>query len=808
MKDYTRSFDRVHSDELKRAQEWRRASQMRLARGGEDASEPPTCPGAGVAGWANSGGGIRSAAFSMGVLQALEAGLAKDGVTALRHFDYLSTVSGGGYLGTSVIVGMNADVGRFPYATDGRDKVDNLAVGHVRNYSRYLLPNGFPDLVGSVAVILRGLVANFAMVLGIVLMLAGITGVFNPNQAAYRVPDLLGFEGYPFPSVVLAFGDFAYTKILLLFGAILMLAWGLVRSLGSRLGGEFHGAWYRVSCILMGVTALCAFMEVQPFAIVTLFGEKYPGTTHGFFSLAKLTELSPYLAALGSIGAFASGALGNAAKAAKLDRRITTVALAVLAKLAAWAMMLTLPVLIWLLYLNLAVWTDVHYLHRPTWMAHLVELACGKPDVKLVRWMQPAVEACADKRVIADLFIYAGAGLTALTWIFSPNANSLHRLYRDRLAKAFLFVPERTSLDEAPSQDPRPIRDLALAELDPSNGPVHLINCALNVQASQAVNRRGRNADFFVFSSSWSGSQSTGYVRSASAQTRVPLPDVATAMAVSGAAASSNMGANTIVGLAPTLSLLNVRLGYWMVNPASLDPEFGRRRSAVQRLKALLRFYFVEEMLGLLDECSDGIYLTDGGHIENLGLYPLLRRRCRLIVVVDAEADPLMTFASLIVCQRFARIDLGVRIDLPWDTIGDADPKGTRSADRARSGATHHHVAVGGIEYDDGSKGILVYVKASLTGDENDYIRYYKSCNPSFPHETTGDQFFSEEQFEAYRSLGFHCLHGALREPCSVAGLDRLVSRSGGPVPADLRAVIERPTEFEFRPIAPQSSHA
>ena len=66
------------------------------------------------------------------------------------------------------------------------------------------------------------------------------------------------------------------------------------------------------------------------------------------------------------------------------------------------------------------------------------------------------------------------------------------------------------------------------------------------------------------------------------------------------------------------------------------------------------------------------------------------------------------------------------------------------------------HCAVGRIVYPDGARGVLVYFKSSVTGDEKDYILDYKRCNPSFPHETTTDQFFTEEQFEAYRALGFH----------------------------------------------------
>jgi hypothetical protein len=49
---------------------------------------------AGLVGLALSGGGIRSATFNLGLLQ----GLVKQGI--LRYCDYLSTVSGGGYIGS------------------------------------------------------------------------------------------------------------------------------------------------------------------------------------------------------------------------------------------------------------------------------------------------------------------------------------------------------------------------------------------------------------------------------------------------------------------------------------------------------------------------------------------------------------------------------------------------------------------------------------------------------------------------------------------------------------------------------------
>jgi hypothetical protein len=154
--------------------------------------------------------------------------------------------------------------------------------------------------------------------------------------------------------------------------------------------------------------------------------------------------------------------------------------------------------------------------------------------------------------------------------------------------------------------------------------------------------------------------------------------------------------------------------------------------------------------------------------VENLGLYELLRRRCRIIIVVDAEADPAMRFASLITVQRYARIDLGVRINLPWGELHEkttawmgydgsiSDPGSTKDKQTKNEPTPGPHVAIGTIDYDGGKQGWIVYIKASLTGDENDYVRDYARRYDAFPHESTGDQFFSEEQFEVYRALGFH----------------------------------------------------
>jgi hypothetical protein len=292
----------------------------------------------------------------------------------------------------------------------------------------------------------------------------------------------------------------------------------------------------------------------------------------------------------------------------------------------------------------------------------------------------------------------------------------------------------------------------------------------LNVQGSREANRRGRNADFFTFTRDFVGSDLTHFAVTENNEVTMgmetidPRLDVGSAMAISGAAVSANMGSDTVRWLSPTLALLNIRLGYWLRNPRDLGSQekLFRPKELLNAIRG--KFYLLLEMLNLLDEERTFIYLSDGGHIENLGIYQLLKRGCRLIIAVDAEADPELSCGSLLKLERYARIDLGVRIILPWEQIRERyhetseaiDPRTPKEADRHRG----PHCAIGRILYEDGSYGILLYFKSSMSGDEKDYLIDYKKRYPDFPHENTSDQFFTEEQFEVYRALGYHVVEG------------------------------------------------
>ena len=735
-------------------------SQPNARAEGEPIMRPTA--GSALAGLALSGGGIRSASFCLGALQAL------DRVGVLKHIDYLSTVSGGGYIGTSLSAAMTHSKGDFPF-TSSLTQDEPYPVQHIRNHSNYLFPHGRINVFYNVAIYLRGLLANALLILPWLLVLAAITIFFKPDSESLHV----SIRG-TFPAAFNA-DHFGATLIALCVFGLLLLIWGLWRSLDITSWEaeiDIGSPWTLVSAIVLILLLFIVFCELQPFVLDSVFeSAARPG---GIFSsfVGWLQALAAVLAPFSAAVAFFSRSFGRLLKQGAERPSLAALASRAAGRAAVYIAGAAIPFLLWMAYLYLcfAGIKDVNIsgYHAPLWLSDVSQ-----------RWF-------GDKppfgTPIAWFYLAIGIVLFLLSLLLAPNANSLHRLYRDRLSKAFLFDPTRiegrrsgtgfkresVSVSGLALTDRLKYEDFELAPIDRFklsqiswiDTPFPLINTALNIQGSKYANRRGRNADFFVFSPKFIGSGATQYVKTKEFEDDVPELDLATAMAVSGAAASSNMGASSIKALTPTLAILNIRLGYWVANPRQLAQD--RKPSSVFA-SVFDQFYFLQELLGLMRESSGTIYLTDGGHIENLGIYELLRRRCELIIAVDAEADPEMSFRSLVALQRYARIDLGVLIDLPWAEIRDA----TRAASEeiAKSGglppnAAPHgpHCAVGQITYPQDRKGILLYVKSSITGDENDYIVDYKRRFPSYPHETTADQLFSEEQFEVYRALGFHAV--------------------------------------------------
>jgi len=213
-----------------------------------------------------------------------------------------------------------------------------------------------------------------------------------------------------------------------------------------------------------------------------------------------------------------------------------------------------------------------------------------------------------------------------------------------------------------------------------------------------------------------------------------------TAMAISGAAVSPNQGYNTSPLLCFLMMLFNVRLGWWLGNPKTKQFRHSGPRPAL--------WPALKELTGLTTDSGDWIYLSDGGHFDNLGLYEMIRRRCRCIVICDAGCDLQPNFEDLANAVRKVYIDFGVRIE--FDSL-DIKPRQPPPASGARC-------AIATIRYPKSQRtGWLPYLKPAYQGtDERADIRGYAIAHQDFPHESTTDQWFSESQLESYRALGDH----------------------------------------------------
>lgn len=611
-------------------------------------------------GLALSGGGIRSATFCLGVVQFMaERGLVQD-------FDYLSTVSGGGYTGTFISSflggeGKEADIA----APNGPD---TEAIRHVRQNAKYLSAIDLRHRWVMVTGTLAGLIINWTAPLFIVALLA---------EVAVRGSDWIQSK-YLLSSVALLgsitlIGVFAFGILLRLgagarFGSS-CLAWGagLTIAAAAALAVEWgftqfdqllKSNWEVTSGLLLSVLAGPAATTFLPIFRTEAFRKlamKFALYAAGFVAPILALGLFYALRELGS----EFGSLPPSGEAGPLNP---------------------------LRYL-----TGLHLLDAITIFSGLYSL-----------------------------------------FFLNINLTGPHKLYRDQLANTFVRASAGSNF-------------LQLSKTNASGrAPYHLVNATVNLPSSTSLALRDRRGDFFLFSKHWIGSSSVGYFPTEKWWSNgVPI-DLATAMAISGAAASPHMGLGSLPTLSALMTLLNIRLGYWIGNPA--DPPRGQ-----PGFLCLMR-----EMTGTrMAEDSRWLNVSDGGHIENMGLYELLRRRCKFIVCVDGEADPESTFHGQLTLVRHAQIDLGVRIEPRLDEMRP-DPK-TRYS---RTHAQLFRIFYPSIGKRPDDIGLLLYLKLSLTGDEAELLKRYRLIHPEFPHQSTLDQFYDEEQFEAYRQLGVHVARG------------------------------------------------
>jgi hypothetical protein len=301
------------------------------------------------------------------------------------------------------------------------------------------------------------------------------------------------------------------------------------------------------------------------------------------------------------------------------------------------------------------------------------------------------------------------------------------------------------------------------------------LNFALNLVGGEKLAWQERKAESFTASPLHCGNHSIGYRRAEDYGGRPKPSDdkgkqgisLGTSIAISGAFVSPNMGyMQTSPVIRFLMTLFNVRFGWWLGNSGRAGDDASELTRTYDLNSPRLSIKpIVKEALGMTNDRSDYIYLSDGGHFENFGLYEMVLRRCRLIVVGDATSDAEYTFESLGQSLRKIRIDFGIPVEFKRFVI-------TRPSLDEKGGANGVYAAVGTIRYHciDGGRpeetdGMLILIKPTLVGNETRDILNYASQSGSFPQEFIGDQWFSESQFESYRALGSHIVDALCREP-------------------------------------------
>ncbi|MDF7775479.1 patatin-like phospholipase family protein [Sphingomonas sp. AOB5] len=662
-----------------------------------------------------SGGGIRSATFCLGILQ----GLAKK--ERLEDFHYLSTVSGGGYIGSWLSRWRASGDWSQEKMTEAA-RIDggetNHPVRRLRSFSNYLTPNWglSADAMTVVSIFVRNLLVNLLIWVPLVLIAATIPrlliAALHAPAAAYK-QDAIAWAAFGIPALLGAL--WAASSILVFF----------FQPPSERYGERWSRRTSRLlSFSIAWLLWFGAFIYLPLFALRQL--DSWQNTpvalSLGGGSIALITALAGYWSRHG----------------VEIKRQVTGFADRIGARL------LDVLAAITLAFIALGASLIVHY---------IVSLAMGTLNG---RWQSSDYLDMLDHANVWQPLLVLLAALAATLLLVSLRAGannfSLHALYGNRLIRAYLGSarsarPTYGDDDSYDVDDDIPMSKLvpAPAESNAPRPPVrlfHVVNMTLNL-ARRAHNRRDwqeRRAASFTATPLRCGSPILGYAPTAHYGGGNGMM-LGRAMTISGAAVSPNMGYYGSPLMALVMAFFNVRLGWWLPNPAK---EAERKEPTFGLLQIL------NEGFSQTSADADWLYLSDGGHFDNLGLYEMVRRRCRRIVVIDAGCDGEFGHGELHIAVRKIGVDFGIPIELPTGLPGQ---KGIGERQRVMVGKIRYS-ALGEGDQD----GEIFCVKPMLTGVEPPALIHYAASSRrsgnTFPHHSTLDQFFDETQFESYRQLG------------------------------------------------------
>jgi hypothetical protein len=790
-----------------------------------------------------SGGGIRSATFCLGVLQALAK------YDLLKRFDYLSTVSGGGYIGGSLTwwwsdqwrpdgqpaeapsahittdrpEGLAEDqadftarakpapagavpsrfgVGPkdFPYGAESPTIWRGQAGGtpgarlltNLRKHGNYLTPGGGVTILSGVSVMIRAIVLNLlawlpvsiAVMFALLSVLAFIFGAPAPEPSAPAdnvraatlqlflidgaattgVIVLLASAYFLIEAVVEVRPDWEryFRRLVDPWGAWLLVIGALLVLLLRALPPAPSAYWTGVRLLLAGAIILATTFALL--CMVYSFGTRVRPLRHISYRMRRLFEvwagvyltLIAALAIVGLLQDVAEWLSESAQTTAQVNAEAASSSRAPAGILA---------------LLSGLVAAGASFVRSGAPMTARLRAWGFQVPGGLMASLAAALILFGILTISYHIGVSLRIGEFDLAWAglvfalavllgLAVNTNhvSLGRFYRDRLMEAFMPDYEAalaSMIGPAPAAaDAMRLHRASVA------APYHIINTNVVLINARSRRRRIRGGDSFALTRDWCGSSATGW--RATKQFMNDGMTLPTAVAISGAAANPNTGVGG-VGLTRSrvvsvlMALLNLRLGYWVPHPVG-----GRQNALPNHFRpgflALLRGYHEDYPFQ---------ELSDGGHFENLGIYELIRRRVRLILVCDGGQDPGFQFEDLQTVLRRIGEDFGTKVRfLPSHRIEDIIPQpGARTYPRGLELA-RRGFAVANLYYppdfdadgnirSDAEPARLIYLKTTIVDGLPLELLGYKGKNPDFPDQSTDDQFFDEDQFEAYRELGY-----------------------------------------------------
>jgi hypothetical protein len=711
----------------------------------------------GLVGLALSGGGIRSATLCLGVLRGLAERRPRFARPLLAHVDYLGTVSGGGWAGGAFTTRMADDAGEFDPARKSHWKT---LTAQLRRRGDYLVPGGIgltvntarPIVIVVVGALLNALVLFCAAVAGLFLLRYG--SCHTASAEAWLRTSLVGaFSGGPFDRLFLhAPAGAPLRGCPAVFSGRLeeemqILNWlcvGFVAALAAIAAGAL--------CMTSGVIATSTKLHRAGVALCAwgiVLGVPLGLLLLGVHKRFELTLL----------GAGALLALPVLTLLRRLTR--TQIAAAFGALFAGQSTLLT----------------------GNEWLKHhmddLTSAWAGVFHGVLLlpaRWTPGLGTAGhqAQDRATLLTFGLGSAAAILLGFFVGRNQTSPHGFWADQIRRAYLRNADDgatggpsdwpiAALRPAPHQDrggdtvsPRDPRPWNVGGAH-RGAPLPVITGAVNTPASPDNTLRKRGTARFEISPYAVGGPATGWAAAHRYGASITLSQ---AIAVSSAAVNSQGGKAVPRWARFLLMAANVSLGYWFRNPALavnrfLPPEVAPpdRDLRFRRWGHFWIGFALGEVLARNSERDTLILASDGGHHDNLGLTTLVDRACKLVLCVDATSDPGYLFDGLTRTAQLLAIDGGWSLDID---ISGARPE---AAADGKPRLVKSPVRVGTLRrWADGKEEIitLVHIKAAVDEGAPFVVRRYAEAEPTFPHQSTAEQFFGESQFEAYSQLGEH----------------------------------------------------